>query len=392
MKKLPKILIILSIFSFLILPVFSFAQNIPIDLKAISGITPPVTGAVPTATIADTTEYTATISWATSTAPWPTNSPFAVDTEYRATITLTPKTGYTLTGIPADFFTVDGATVVANNANSGTVTAVFPATTAVSPTSIFTITATMQPTDNITSTSATLHAVINANKNMNDSFYNDISYIFQCVADADYQSSGFNNTSKIQSADGDFTNSTDGTESEVHAPITGLTSGTTYHCRLEVESDQTETGINLSDETTFDTSADFIPITPLINSDNTPPAQIVNTIPPTTTPTGTSYSGSGGNLIPCGTSTNKGNCDFNALMILVNNVVKFILFKLALPIAAIMFAYAGFELLTAGGDTAKMKKAKTIFINVALGLIIAAAAWLIVNTILTILGYTGTWL
>ena len=57
-----------------------------------------------------------------------------------------------------------------------------------------------------------------------------------------------------------------------------------------------------------------------------------------------------------------------------------------------MFAYAGFVLLTAGGDTSKLKKAKDVFTNVALGLVFAAAAWLIVHTILTTLGYAGSWI
>jgi hypothetical protein len=47
---------------------------------------------------------------------------------YTATITLTAKTGYTLTGVTANFFTVAGATSVSNSADSGVVTAVFPAT------------------------------------------------------------------------------------------------------------------------------------------------------------------------------------------------------------------------------------------------------------------------
>jgi hypothetical protein len=102
------------------------------------------------------------------------------------------------------------------------------------------------------------------------------------------------------------------------------------------------------------------------------------------------------NLIPCGTTSNPTPCGgaqgWSQLMALVNNVVHFVLFDLAVPIAAIMFAYAGFELLTAGGDTSKMKKAKNIFINVLIGLVVAVAAWLIINTILSILGYNGAWI
>jgi hypothetical protein len=71
---------------------------------------------------------------------------------------------------------------------------------------------------------------------------------------------------------------------------------------------------------------------------------------------------------------------------MINKVVKFILIDLAVPIAAIMFAYAGFLMLTSGGETSKRAKAKSIFVNVAIGLALVAAAWLIVHTILIIVG------
>jgi hypothetical protein len=82
-------------------------------------------------------------------------------------------------------------------------------------------------------------------------------------------------------------------------------------------------------------------------------------------------------------------CGFVHLIELVNNIVGFILFRLAVPIAAIMFAYAGFLLLFSGGEQAKRTKAKNIFVNVGLGLAFALAAWLIVKTIFSVLGYTG---
>ncbi len=52
-----------------------------------------------------------------------------MDTVYIATITLTPATGYTLTGVTENFFTVEGATAT-NDSNLGVVTAVFTATVA----------------------------------------------------------------------------------------------------------------------------------------------------------------------------------------------------------------------------------------------------------------------
>ena len=87
-------------------------------------------------------------------------------------------------------------------------------------------------------------------------------------------------------------------------------------------------------------------------------------------------------------------CNFNALLALVNGVINFILYSMVIPIAAIMFAYAGFTMVTAGGEAAHARtKAKEIFSNTVIGLIIAMAAWLIVKLILiNILHYNGAWI
>lgn len=97
-------------------------------------------------------------------------------------------------------------------------------------------------------------------------------------------------------------------------------------------------------------------------------------------------------LIPCDNS--EGNkCDFIAFMALVNKVINFVLFKMVIPLAAIMFAYAGFLMVTAGGEAAHARQeAKSIFTNVVIGLVFAVAAWLIISTILAILGYDGSWI
>jgi hypothetical protein len=76
------------------------------------------------------TGYTGTISWSGSP------STFAAATVYTATITLTATSGYTLTGVIQNFFTVTGASPVTHNANSGVITAVFPATAVGSATAL----------------------------------------------------------------------------------------------------------------------------------------------------------------------------------------------------------------------------------------------------------------
>jgi len=85
-------------------------------------------------------------------------------------------------------------------------------------------------------------------------------------------------------------------------------------------------------------------------------------------------------------------CGFNDLLVMVNKVINYALFVLFIPIAAILFAYAGFMLITSGGEVGKKKKALSVFWNVGLGLVIAVASWLIISTLLSIVGYDGSWI
>src|SRR5665647_2256799 len=108
-----------------------------ITATTIVAVTVPVMGAAPVSSLASTAEYTATITWS------PVTTHFAAATVYTATIVLTPKTGYTLTGITVNQFKVAGAASATNPVNSGTITALFPAiptVTKVTATSILGVT------------------------------------------------------------------------------------------------------------------------------------------------------------------------------------------------------------------------------------------------------------
>ena len=95
-----------------------------ISVQAIGGVTPPFKGSIPVTTVTAANGYTGTVSWSGS----PTR--FAAATSYTATISLSAGPGYTFSGVAANFFRVAGATSVSNSANSGTITAIFPATSA----------------------------------------------------------------------------------------------------------------------------------------------------------------------------------------------------------------------------------------------------------------------
>ncbi len=107
---------------------FSFTVSAAvISVAAIGGVTAPVKDATPVTAVTAANGYTGTVTWSGS----PTT--FAASTTYTATITLTAADGYTLTGVSENFFTVAGATSVTHAANSGVITAVFPATAPSAP-------------------------------------------------------------------------------------------------------------------------------------------------------------------------------------------------------------------------------------------------------------------
>ena len=89
---------------------------------AITQLTAPVKNEVPQTEI-ETDEYTATVVWSPEV-----EDKFGYDTVYTATITITPKTNYTVKGIAENGYTVNGAQTVTNEADSATVTAVYSAT------------------------------------------------------------------------------------------------------------------------------------------------------------------------------------------------------------------------------------------------------------------------
>ena len=112
-----------------------------------------------------------------------------------------------------------------------------------------------------------------------------------------------------------------------------------------------------------------------------------------------------GGLVPCGTEkyplenstdangkvTQTGGgikvpCTFDHILVLINNIINFRLFVIAIPIAAVMFCYAGFLMIFSGGEASARTKAKGIFWNVVFGLVIAAGAWAIMHTLLGIIG------
>jgi hypothetical protein len=84
----------------------------------------------------------------------------------------------------------------------------------------------------------------------------------------------------------------------------------------------------------------------------------------------------------------EGGCDsICAVVELAQNVLNTAIF-MAVVLSAILFAYAGFKLLTAGGNTEVYAQGKKVFGNVLIGLIIILAGWIVIDTLMK--SFTGT--
>jgi len=94
-----------------------------ISFHYITGVAEPGTGEIPVTSFDNNEQYSGTVTWSPAV-----DGTFAYSTEYTATITLTPKPGYTLKGVPADYFTARGGISNSNAANSGIVTITYPRT------------------------------------------------------------------------------------------------------------------------------------------------------------------------------------------------------------------------------------------------------------------------
>jgi uncharacterized repeat protein (TIGR02543 family) len=96
-------------------PQISFTTlNRVITQRSISSIPVPVVGASPATTL-DALQYSGTLTWS------PNHATFQAGVSYSATLTLTPKAGFMLNGVGANFFQVAGAQSVTHSANSGVI-------------------------------------------------------------------------------------------------------------------------------------------------------------------------------------------------------------------------------------------------------------------------------
>lgn len=77
-------------------------------------------------------------------------------------------------------------------------------------------------------------------------------------------------------------------------------------------------------------------------------------------------------------------CNLCDAIIVAQNIIQ-MLFELAVPIAVAVIVWGAFLFITAGGSEERVGKGKKTMTAAVIGLVIALAAWIIVNTILHVL-------
>ncbi len=99
-------------------------------------------------------------------------------------------------------------------------------------------------------------------------------------------------------------------------------------------------------------------------------------------------------IVPCTGALGDNPCELCDIAQLAQNLLNTGIY-IAVFLSAILFAYAGWEYMTAGGESGKASKAKEIFWNVGVGLLLILASWLIVDLIMKTLvkdgGSIGPW-
>lgn len=122
-----------------------------------------------------------------------------------------------------------------------------------------------------------------------------------------------------------------------------------------------------------------------------PPTRIrLNPLPPSLEPPSQAPSTQPKQLIniecdPTLTPSN-GGCGISAFVGLIKGIIDYLLTIIVPSVAILMFVWAGFVIMTAGGSTTRFEKGKKIIIAALVGVVIALGVWLIIHGIYQLLG------
>ncbi len=83
-------------------------------------------------------------------------------------------------------------------------------------------------------------------------------------------------------------------------------------------------------------------------------------------------------LVPC-----TDNCTFNDIFKLIGNIIEFLLLVVAVPLCALVITWQGIQLVLHPNEARFKTESKNVLWGAVLGLFLALASYLIVDTLLT---------
>lgn len=98
-------------------------------------------------------------------------------------------------------------------------------------------------------------------------------------------------------------------------------------------------------------------------------------------------------LVPCGTSENPSPCTLCHLIIGFKNIFDYLLGTVLFPLFTLGIVISGVLYMVSSGNKSLVEKAKTAFTYSLMGAVVALTSWLLVNAVLSALGYksVGNW-
>ena len=94
-------------------------------------------------------------------------------------------------------------------------------------------------------------------------------------------------------------------------------------------------------------------------------------------------------IVPCGNGTTQ--CTISDFFTMLVNIYNFIVLQIATPLAVIAIVIGAILMMISAGNPDLMGKGKKILYAAIIGLVLVFCSWLIINFIMTTLGYTGNW-
>ncbi len=92
-------------------------------------------------------------------------------------------------------------------------------------------------------------------------------------------------------------------------------------------------------------------------------------------------------LVPC----NGPDCTIESFFVLLDRIFNFIVKWITTPLAILMMTIGGIMILISAGNPGLATQGKNILWVSVIGLVLVFGSWLIVNFILTTLGYRWAW-